>query len=160
VKHPPCSDFVQSNGAVTTNFEAQYLIGLTAFFSYSLYAIRARQLPAHAEAGNCRNQVGSRRTPSGTGVAFVAPIVHAYIWYRQLGFSLVSNPKAAFSKTALEHTVALLYAVFDMSQRNKKCEACSYDLRSAKRRHVRGPDSREGRFTLVAPGVGASTRNQ
>src|SRR5437870_1601841 len=38
--------------------------------------------------------------------------------------------------------------------------ACSYDLRGAKRRHVRGPDSREGRFTLVAPGVGASTRNQ
>src|SRR5271170_3257839 len=35
-----------------------------------------------------------------------------------------------------------------------------YDLRGAKRRHVRGPDSREGRFTLVAPGVGASTRNQ
>src|SRR6266404_5920614 len=34
-----------------------------------------------------------------------------------------------------------------MSQRNKKCEACSYDLRGAKRRHVRGPDSREGRFT-------------
>jgi hypothetical protein len=87
MKHPPCSDFVQSNGAVTTNFEAQYLIGLTAFFSYSLYAIRARQLPAHAEAGNCRNQVGSRRTPSGTGVAFVAPIVRAYIWYRQVGFS-------------------------------------------------------------------------
>jgi hypothetical protein len=28
------------------------------------------------------------------------------------------------------------------------------------RRHVRGPDSREGRFTLVAPGVGASARNQ
>jgi hypothetical protein len=78
---------VQSNGAVTTNFEAQYLIGLTAFFSYSLYAIRARQPPAHAEAGNCRNQVGSRRTPSGTGVAFVAPIVRAYIWYRQVGFS-------------------------------------------------------------------------
>lgn len=24
----------------------------------------------------------------------------------------------------------------------------------------RGPDSREGRFTLVTPGVGASTRNQ
>src|SRR5260370_9840235 len=47
-----------------------------------------------------------------------------------------------------------------MSQRNKKCQACSYDLRGAKRRHVRGPDSREGRFTLVAPGVGASTRNQ
>src|SRR5467141_669796 len=47
-----------------------------------------------------------------------------------------------------------------MSQRNKKCEACSYDLRGTKRRHVRGPDSREGRFTLVAPGVGASTRNQ
>src|SRR5882762_754693 len=47
-----------------------------------------------------------------------------------------------------------------MSQRNKKCEACSYDLRGAKWRHVRGPDSREGRFTLVAPGVGASTRNQ
>src|SRR5258708_33604246 len=47
-----------------------------------------------------------------------------------------------------------------MRQRSKKCEACSYDLRGAKRRHVRGPDSREGRFTLVAPGVGASTRNQ
>jgi orotidine-5'-phosphate decarboxylase len=67
---------------------------------------------------------------------------------------------AAVSKTALEYTVALLYAVFDMSQRNKKCEACSYDLRAAKRRRVRGPDSREGSFTLVAPGVGASTRNQ
>jgi len=26
-----------------------------------------------------------------------------------------------------------------MSQRNKKCEACSYDLRGTKRRHVRGP---------------------
>ena len=25
-----------------------------------------------------------------------------------------------------------------MSQRNKKCEACSYDLRGAKRRHVGG----------------------
>ena len=47
-----------------------------------------------------------------------------------------------------------------MGQRNKKCEACSYDLRGAKRRHARGPDSREGRFTLIAPGVGASTRNQ
>src|ERR1700722_3837035 len=47
-----------------------------------------------------------------------------------------------------------------MSQRNKKCEACSYDLRGAKRRHVRGPGSLEGRFTLVAPGVGASARNQ
>src|SRR6266850_8165738 len=42
----------------------------------------------------------------------------------------------------------------------QKCEACSYDLRGAKTRHVRGLDSREGRFTLVAPGVGASTRNQ
>src|ERR1700678_750594 len=41
-----------------------------------------------------------------------------------------------------------------MSQRNKKCRACSYDLRGAKRRRVRGPDSREGRFTLVAPGGG------
>ena len=67
---------------------------------------------------------------------------------------------AAVSKAALEHTVALLYAVFDISQRNKKCEACSYDLRGAKRWHVRGPDSREGRFTLVAPGVRSSTRNQ
>jgi|HubBroStandDraft_6_1064221.scaffolds.fasta_scaffold62845_2 hypothetical protein len=67
---------------------------------------------------------------------------------------------ATVLKTALEHTVALLQAVFEMSQRNKKCEACSYDLRGGKRRHVRGPDSREGRFTLVAPGVGASTRNQ
>src|ERR1700741_884038 len=47
-----------------------------------------------------------------------------------------------------------------MSQRNKKCEARSYDLRGAKRRRVRWPDCREGRFTLVAPGVGASTRNQ
>jgi len=47
-----------------------------------------------------------------------------------------------------------------MSQRNKKCEARSYDLRGAKRRHVRGPDSREGRFTSVAPGAWASTRNQ
>lgn len=46
-----------------------------------------------------------------------------------------------------------------MSQRNKKCEARSYDLRGAKRRHVRGPDSREGSFTLVTPGLGASTRN-
>jgi PAS domain S-box-containing protein len=36
----------------------------------------------------------------------------------------------------------------------------SYDLRGAKGRHVRGPDSREGRFNLVTPGVGASTRNQ
>ena len=42
----------------------------------------------------------------------------------------------------------------------QKCEACSHDLRGAKRRHVRGPDSREGRFTLVAPGAGASTLNQ
>ena len=74
-----------------------------------------------------------------------------------------SNPlilRMSNSKTALEHTVALLEAVFDMSPRNKKCEACSYDLHGAKRRHVRGPDSREGRFTLLAPGVGASTRNQ
>jgi len=47
----------------------------------------------------------------------------------------------------------------DMSQR-KKYEACSYDLRGAKGQHVREPDSRDGRFTLLAPGVGASTRNQ
>jgi hypothetical protein len=31
----------------------------------------------------------------------------------------------------------------------QKCEACSCDLRGAKRRHLRGPDSREGRFTLA-----------
>jgi|HubBroStandDraft_1064217.scaffolds.fasta_scaffold133563_2 hypothetical protein len=39
-------------------------------------------------------------------------------------------------------------------------EAFLLAILDAKRRHVRGPDSREGRFTLVAPGVGASTRNQ
>lgn len=38
-----------------------------------------------------------------------------------------------------------------MSQRNKKCEACSYDLRGAKRRHVRGPDSREGKLPETEP---------
>jgi hypothetical protein len=51
-------------------------------------------------------------------------------------------------------------ALRQIGQRKQRCEACSYDLRGAKRRHVRGPDSREGSFTLVAPGVGASTRNR
>jgi hypothetical protein len=112
MKHPPCSDFVQSNGAVTTKFEVQYLIGLTAFCSYSLYAIRTCQLPARAEAGNCRNQVGSRRTPSGTGVAFVPPIVRAYVWYRQVGFSpaigrsLLARLSVLIRRTTNKHRVA------------------------------------------------------
>ena len=46
---------------------------------------RFSQLAAHAEAGNCRNQVGSRRTPSATGLAFFTPIVPAYVRYRQVG---------------------------------------------------------------------------
>src|SRR4029077_13605556 len=70
------------------------------------------------------------------------------------------SAKVVFSNDTRKRSVCPRIPHRPMGQRNKKCEACSYDLRGAKRRHIRGPDSREGRFTLVAPGVGASTRNQ
>jgi len=44
------------------------------------------------------------------------------------------------------------------SQRNKKMRSVLYDLRGAKRRHS-WPDSREGRFTLVAPVGGFDSKS-